>query len=433
MPENATLCIKSGSISRCTLNNYLKNILKQKSAVRHQKRRIIFDGMNKKETIRILSISQYGSGLTDPKNQFSGAMDRQKDYASFVERYDVVAPSERPRELFTVTDNLTIYPVQATGTLQFLIKMLGVAVRLYRDNSYDVIMVDNPHLMGLCGILLKWRTGTKLVVHSMADIIHNPWYRKERPSNYLKDLCIRLVMFAADYIRVSTAAEMKRLKSYNQHQKKVFQVSFYIDADDFKSKLTGMNREPKQLLFVGRLGHQKDIPTLLKSMPGVLAEHPEARLVIVGDGPLRNQLEQLAEQLGIAHAVRFTLRVPYKDVAQYFSLSEAFVISSLYEGTCMVLHEAAVAKLPVVSTGFAGALDFVRDGDSGYVTDIRNVKKFTDAINSLLNNPQAAKEMGQRAYERLPDFSREKALLEWQTLLAEIIADVAAEQSTNEL
>ena len=376
--------------------------------------------MNKKEAIRILSISGYGSGLSDPENQFSGAMDRQKDYAGFVGRYDVVVPSEIPRQSFTVTDNLTIYPVPASGTRRFLMKAFTVAKKLHEDNAYDVIMVDNPHLLGLWGVLLKWRIGTKLVVHSMADMVNNPWYRKERPSNYLKDLCIRLVMLATDYLRVSTDAEMERLNKYNRRRKKVFQVPFYINADDFQSKLTNTNREPKQLLFVGRLGHQKDIPTLLKSMPGVLREHPEARLVIVGDGPLRSQLQHLADKLGLAEAVEFTLRVPYKDVARYFSSSGVFVISSFYEGTCMVLHEAAVARLPIVSTNFAGALDFVRDGETGYLVGIRDVKKLTTAINSLLDNPQTAKEMGENAYNRLPDFSREKALAKWQELCAEL-------------
>lgn len=367
--------------------------------------------------LKILSLSQYGSGMSDPDNQFSGALDRQKDYSQYVTRFDIVVPSSTGSDkTFSVNENLDIHPLVVKGIISFYFHAYRKAVELQKKEQYDVIMVDNPHLMGVLGVVLKWRLGTTLLVHSMADMIHNKWYRIERLSNYIKDICIRFMLLCTDFVRVSTEYELQRLQTVNAKSNKIHRVSFYIDGESFAQQLTDKKSTGKQLLFVGRLGPQKDLEVLMRAMEDIVETHPDAHLTIVGDGPKRAQLEQQAKDLRIDSKVTFTGSIPYSEVAQYFSQSDVFVITSLYEGTCMVLHEAALASLPIVSTDFAGAHDFVREGQEGYLVPIRDHVLFAKKVSELLSSPEDIERMGTNAKNRVSNFSREYALAQWQTL-----------------
>ncbi|MFQ6172025.1 CDP-glycerol glycerophosphotransferase family protein [Oryzobacter sp. R7] len=111
---------------------------------------------------------------------------------------------------------------------------------------------------------------------------------------------------------------------------------------------------------VGRVSPEKNHERLVRAFARVHAEHPNARLVVIGDGPLRTRNVALAGELGVGDAVRFTglLENPWALMAT----CDAFVLSSDYEGQPMVILEALVLGLPVVSTSFGSVRDALPDG-----------------------------------------------------------------------
>lgn len=106
------------------------------------------------------------------------------------------------------------------------------------------------------------------------------------------------------------------------------------------------------VLASGRFAPQKDYPTLLRAFQCVVAKQP-ARLVILGDGPLRSELEALIDELGIRDSVELVGYV--SDTEAYYSRARAFVLSSRWEGFPNVLVEALAAGVPAVATDGKGA------------------------------------------------------------------------------
>jgi glycosyltransferase involved in cell wall biosynthesis len=128
------------------------------------------------------------------------------------------------------------------------------------------------------------------------------------------------------------------------------------------------------VLVVARLTARKGIDTVIAALGGLLAaERPEARLVVVGDGPDRPRLEGLAATLPPG-TVRFTGEVPRDDVGRWMAAADALALCSGYEGLSHVLLEAMAAGLPVVVSDVGGNKALVRDGHDGLVVPSGDVE-----------------------------------------------------------
>ena len=381
--------------------------------------------MVSKHNISILSISQYGSDLASIGARLSGALERQKDYAQYVEKYIVLVPTAKAAGAPTLYDGgLEIHTVHATNVFTFFIAAYLKACTLHRAHTFDVLMVDNPHIGGILGVLLKWRLGVPLVIHSMADMLYNEWYNRERVLNHVKQLLMRVSVRYANVLRVSTQTEVRRLIAHNITAEKLAYVPFYIDGPKFQAELTQTSAEqkPMQILCVGRLSYQKDVGTLLKAFKEVVAACPDATLVLAGSGSLRTVLEREATTLGIASQVTFTGAIPYTEISRFFKESAVFALSSLYEGTCMVLHEAATAGLPIVSTDNAGAQDFItNDGIGGTLVPVHDHHALAHALIKMLTDGTFHTECSRRAETRVGAFSRTAALEHWNNLCERLV------------
>ena len=146
---------------------------------------------------------------------------------------------------------------------------------------------------------------------------------------------------------------------------------------------------------VGRLSREKGHCFLLEAAQSILDEYPDARFLIVGDGPLRSQLEQQAKSLGINTAVIFA---GYQvDVAGFLGASDLFVLPSLREGTPNALLEAMALAKPVVVSRMGGVPEIVQDSETGLLVSPEDPKSMARAILALMRDRNRAAAMGQRA------------------------------------
>jgi len=155
---------------------------------------------------------------------------------------------------------------------------------------------------------------------------------------------------------------------------------------------------------VGRLSREKGHCCLLKAAQSILNEYPDARFMIVGDGPLRGQLEQQARSLGINAAVIFA---GYQaDVAGFLGASDLFVLPSLREGTPNALLEAMALAKPVVVSRVGGVPEIVQDGETGFLVPPQDPDSVAQAVLALMRDSNRAAAMGQRARQVIEqDFS----------------------------
>ena len=175
-----------------------------------------------------------------------------------------------------------------------------------------------------------------------------------------------------------------------------------IDPDSFPppEPLPGRFR----LIWVGRLTPEKGLAYLFQAMQRVLEALPQAQLSLIGDGPLRQELEDQARQLGIEENVRFLGLKPHAEVAHLINQADLLVLSSLQEGLPMVVLEAMVMARPVIATQVGGIPDVVVDDgamSTGRLVAPQDPEALSRAILDLLQHPQLAQEMGARGRSRV--------------------------------
>ena len=140
-----------------------------------------------------------------------------------------------------------------------------------------------------------------------------------------------------------------------------------------------------ELILVGRLVPVKQVDVFLRVIQRVRQTHPGIRARVVGDGPLREDLEREARDLGIAEAVVFAGQS--EQVEQELAAAQIFVLTSATEGVSLALLEAMMSGLPAVVPDVGDLRDLVHDGVNGFVVDTPTVERFAAGICRLLEDP----------------------------------------------
>ncbi|MGO4760447.1 glycosyltransferase family 4 protein, partial [Streptomyces sp. 2MCAF27] len=142
---------------------------------------------------------------------------------------------------------------------------------------------------------------------------------------------------------------------------------------------------------------------LIQAMPRILAEVPDAVLLIVGGGPYAKELQRLAETTGVADSVRFTGAVPWAELPAHYGAGDVFAMPCRtrrggldVEGLGIVYLEASATSLPVVAGDSGGAPDAVLEGETGWVVRGGSVEQAAERIVALLQDPELRRRMGER-------------------------------------
>ena len=141
-----------------------------------------------------------------------------------------------------------------------------------------------------------------------------------------------------------------------------------------------------QILCVARLVPQKGLALLLRALAILTSRGVEPELELVGDGPCRPELEQLAGQLGVRDRVRFFGPGSQDQIRAAYGAATVFCLPSLIEGLPVVLMEAMACERPVIATAVAGVRELVRDGDTGLLVSAGRADELADALQRLLSD-----------------------------------------------
>ncbi|HWT77777.1 MAG TPA: glycosyltransferase family 4 protein [Candidatus Methylomirabilis sp.] len=177
----------------------------------------------------------------------------------------------------------------------------------------------------------------------------------------------------------------------------------------------------------GRLEEQKGHRYLLEALSLVLDQVPEVKVLLVGDGSLRGQLEFQAQSHGLCGCVLFTgYRYDWKDL---MALSDLVLLPSLYEGLPLVPIEAAILGKPVLATSVDGTREVVVDGFTGRLVPPGQSRPFAEALIELLRHPELRLRLGEGAQVRALDlFSLERQLLQTSDLYSQLVEGTTPQQ-----
>lgn len=175
------------------------------------------------------------------------------------------------------------------------------------------------------------------------------------------------------------------------------------------TQLTLRHRPAREVIIamIGRLVEKKGHRVLLSAVQMLRRRRPDVLVAIAGDGPLRSQLESLAESLGISAIVRFCGTLTEHQVQELLAASRVLVVPSVVaadgdrDGLPNVILEAAAIGTPIVASDISGIPEFVTNGETGLLVPPGDPRRLADAIDRVLAEPEAAHAMSQAARRRV--------------------------------
>jgi glycosyltransferase involved in cell wall biosynthesis len=165
-----------------------------------------------------------------------------------------------------------------------------------------------------------------------------------------------------------------------------------------------------RFIYVGRLSPEKDLATLLRAFALALAEMPQARLSIVGDGPERAQLEHTAVQLGCADRLRWMGSIAREGVRAALRVADVFVLPSRFESMSYTLLEAMACGVVCVATRVGGNADLIRHAETGILVPPNDPPALAEAMLTLSRSQEERERLAHAAGRAVRAYSLEAML-----------------------
>ena len=181
----------------------------------------------------------------------------------------------------------------------------------------------------------------------------------------------------------------------------VIPIGVYHDKLDESTRKQGIDPlkdKKKQILFLGRLAANKGIKYLVSAMPKILAAHPDARLIICGEGEEKPSIVNQIKNLGLEGSITFYGTVDLDTLTRLYTTSSVFVLPSInrLEAFGIVQLEAMACYTPVVAADIPGVNSVMDIGKSGLLVPKQNPDAISEAVIKILSNPELIISMGAR-------------------------------------
>ena len=224
----------------------------------------------------------------------------------------------------------------------------------------------------------------------------------------------------------SYIASKSLINKYSFNAKKIFTIHNGIDASLF-NRLNTIDRdkpEKKIVGTVGRLYPVKNYKLFLDMAKDILNRCSTENIgfLIIGDGPLKDDLKEYSKKVGIRDNVEF-LGVR-NDIPELLQNMDIFVMTSFREGISNAIMEAMVSGLPVVATDVGGNSELVIEGETGFLCPLDDTKLLADKVFSLINNETESKRMGENGKKRmLNEFAVENMIKETENVYLRLLGE----------
>ena len=313
------------------------------------------------------------------------------------------------RKLITRNNCLFIYPVITNNHLLLIYKALLKAIKICSEIDFDLIYSQDPFGTALIGNIVRRIFNIPLLIGNHSSFAKNKIWTNEKPIyfRFLK-LIMRFNLPLADAWRVNNQKEKEYyIKYYGIKSNRIVVNHTLVDYETFASnhdkkvlanfrlKIT-KDKSTKLLLWAGRPVKFKRINLLIETFEKVIKEKPNTKLVLVGDFESSHLFNNLINE--VDHNIKqniyiFSKGADHSTLSKFYQVADLYLHTSSYEGFGVVLSEAALSGLPIVSTLSDGSKENVENGKSGYLVDSSSSREIAKFIIKLLSDDRLRKEM----------------------------------------
>ena len=193
-----------------------------------------------------------------------------------------------------------------------------------------------------------------------------------------------------------------------------------IDINETKTIHKKSDDNNLNLISIGRLVQPKDFETIIKAYSIINKNLPNTKLYVIGEGELKQNLEELSNKLNLSGKVIFPGWE--NNIFPYLAKADLFIFSSFYEGFSYVILEAMKAKVPIIATDTPyGPSEILDKGKYGILVPMGNYRKMAKEAEKLLKNLELRKKYSEKAFKRAKEFDLKKMLEQYEKLFTEVI------------
>jgi glycosyltransferase involved in cell wall biosynthesis len=285
-------------------------------------------------------------------------------------------------------------------------------------NEVDIVHVHLDESI-LAALLYAKRKKVPLVVTYHGDMIDTYGKFISKTLVYFYNKLVNKLLSYADVTISPSECYIGESKFLGKYRDKVVVIPYGMNVEEFAISYTkeesreklGLSRNKNIILFVGVLGSHKGPDILIKAMQKIIKSVSDVKLVFVGRGPLREELEIMSKKIGINEHVKFTgfIGSTFKKML-YYKSADIFVLpSTMRHESCGIVNlEAMACGVPIVASKIGGVPDVVKDGENGLLVPPKDSEALADAIIYLLENEDVRDKMGKNGRKRVKGYSWEK-------------------------
>jgi glycosyltransferase involved in cell wall biosynthesis len=331
-------------------------------------------------------------------------------------------------------------PLPLPGDIAAAIPVSPFVEQLIPSLKLDVIHTHHPILLGQTAARKAADLGLPLVFtfHTQYwEYTHYVPFPQETIQEFLKNALhkwLRRFMRKCQHIVIPSESMREMLVKEFGLQERYTVIPTGIDLEPYQCanrqslrKEQGWQDETV-LISVGRLAAEKNWDTLLHAFAKVYSQHSDTRLVLIGDGPAKGQLESLTSELGIAEHVTFTGALPFEEVPCHLKAADMFPFASVTETQGLVTMEAMAAGLPVVAVNASGTRDIVEHGKQGFLVE-NDADALARGIGKLLADPERRKRFSTSALKKARTFDINELAKQLTSVYEEAIEDKKANRT----
>jgi glycosyltransferase involved in cell wall biosynthesis len=314
-----------------------------------------------------------------------------------------------------------IHPIKDIIALSQLYKYI-------KKGCYDIVHTHSSKA-GLLGRLAARMAGIKHIIHTPHGHIFYGYYGK-----LLSYIFILLERWAARFteniITLTKAGKEEHVKYKISSEDKFVTIHSGLELNSWQPAYTrkevieefSISKSNTLVGTVARLVPIKGHEFLVKAAPLVLQHYPNTTFLVIGDGPLRKKLENLAQQLNVFDKIVFSgMR---KDIPRLLNAIDIFVLPSLNEGMGRVIIEAMALAKPIVAARVGGVPDVVEDGSSGLLVPPADPEALADAICQIMRNSSLSAKLSSHAVSRSEKFSHIEMIRQLEILYKNVMSTV---------
>lgn len=328
-----------------------------------------------------------------------------------------------------IMPNIRRRPILALQVPPFFIMQLWSAWRLMRRERFDAIHAHWAVPQGIVASILKRLFKVPVITTTHGGDIYA---LRGGPAMVMKRWALR----SSDRVTAVSSPLRDEVVALGSDAARVSVLPMGVDTRRFRPDAgsAAIHRELNPaggpvLLFVGRLVEKKGARYAVEAMPAILEERPDARLIVVGDGPEREMLETLAADRGVAASVRFLGAFANDRLPELYASADIFVGPSVVEANGdtesfgVVFAEAMASGCVVVTTDVGGIADLVQDGETGIVVPPQDSHAISAAVLRLLDDSVLRDGLRLRALRAIRErFDHRRLHAEYVSLIERVAA-----------